>query len=177
MYVKNQSPLDDAPMRAVATILCLLFISGCGGLIINKDDDGGTKGAKVATRAVLGVGTLGISELYVAKAKINKEFQEFLESLPPKEREFERLLHSLISDESRRSYIRSLPPEQRTQLMTQLIVEKERQEAAAAQAASSAILQGIMSRPPPQPTTTIITPKSTNCYTTYGGGFAQTHCN
>jgi len=123
-------------MRAIATILCLLFISGCGGLIINREDSAGAKIAKFTTRTVLGVGTLGMSELGVANAKAERNLQEYLYSLPPEEREFERLLHSLISDESRRSYIRSLPPEQRTQLMTQLILEKERAEAAASAAES-----------------------------------------
>jgi len=148
LYVKNQSPLDDAPMRAVATILCLLFISGCGGLIINREDSAGAKIAKFTTRTVLGVGTLGMSELGVANAKAERNLQE---------------------------YLASLPPDERRQLTNQLIIERERQRAIANREAIRSIGQAF--RDFEYPKTQIITPRSTNCYTTYGGGFAQTHCN
>ena len=103
-------------MRAVATILCLLFISGCGGLIINKEDSAGAKIAKFTTRTVLGVGTLGMSELGVANAKAERDLQE---------------------------YIYSLPPDERRQFTSQLILERERQRAAARQNMGQAISQGF----------------------------------
>ena len=162
-------------MRAVATILCLLFISGCSGLIINKDDSAGAKIAKFTTRTVLGIATLGGSETGLANAKAERDFQEYLTSLPPEEREFEKLLYSLVSDESRRSYIRSLPLEQRRQLTNQLIIEREKQRTAEIQGRSMgrAIGQAI-----PKTEIEVITPRSTtNCYTTYIGNSAHTQCN
>lgn len=164
-------------MRTVATILCLLFISGCSGLIINEEDGAGAKIAKFTTRTVLGVGTLGMSELGVANAKRQKEFQEYLESLPPEERVFERQLYSVVPhDEALRDYIRSLSAEQRMEFLNKLIVERERQKAIEAQ--TKAISKAIRQSSQPQTTTTTPTPKSTtNCYTTYWGGFAQTQCN
>ena len=90
-------------MRAVATIICLLIITGCGGLIINREDSAGAKIAKFTTRAVLGGGTLGMSEL-VINAKADRDLQ---------------------------AYLASLPPDERRKLTNQLILERERQRAAA----------------------------------------------
>ena len=91
-------------MRAVATIICLLIITGCGGLIINREDSAGAKIAKFTTRTVLFVGTLGMSELGIANAKPDRDLQ---------------------------AYLASLPPDERRKLTNQLILERERQRAAA----------------------------------------------
>ena len=139
------------PMRAVAIILCLLFISGCGGLIINKEDSAGAKIAKFTTRTVLGVGTLGISEVRLANVKANRDLQ---------------------------AYLASLPPDERRQLTNQLILEREKQRTAAIQAQSMgrAIGQAI-GQSIPQTQTLAPLPRTTNCYTTYFGNSAHTQCN
>ena len=165
-------------MRAVATIICVLFISGCGGLIINREDSAGAKIAKFTTRTVLGIATLGESEQRVSNAKAERDLKEYLATLPPEEREYEKLLHSLVSDESRRSYIRSLPPEQRIQLTNQIILERERQKTAEIRGRS---MGRAIGRAIPKTEVKVITPapihRSTNCYTTYIGNSAHTTCN
>ncbi len=138
-------------MRAVATIICLLIITGCGGLIINREDSAGAKIAKFTPRTVLGVGTLGMSELGVANAKAERDLQ---------------------------AYIASLPPDERRKLTNQIILEREKQKTAEIQGRSMgrAIGQAI-----PKTEVKVITPapihRSTNCYTTHFGSSSHTTCN
>lgn len=61
--------------RTVAILLAILVPQlGCAGLVLRDSDSGGAKAAKVLTRLVLAVPTLGFSELGVASAKNSELF-------------------------------------------------------------------------------------------------------
>ena len=56
--------------ETAALLMCVaLATPGCQSLTINADDSGGTKFGKVVGRTLLGVSTLGISELYYARKR------------------------------------------------------------------------------------------------------------
>jgi hypothetical protein len=53
---------------AFIVVLCLT-LQGCAGLILRDEDQRGVKTVKVATRVVLGLATLGISEVFIEAEK------------------------------------------------------------------------------------------------------------
>lgn len=57
----------------VALMLCSLVLQGCGALIVRDTDSALEKTGKVGSRMVLGVGTLFVSELVLAKMKAEEE--------------------------------------------------------------------------------------------------------
>ena len=93
-------------MRLGTLIILSVFLVGCSGLLINEDDPAGSKVMKVTARTLLGVGTLGISEIEMGSIKDKMKAEE-------KERQFQE-------------YLSSLPPEERRALVNQLIIERER---------------------------------------------------
>jgi hypothetical protein len=50
----------------VAAAVCALSVIGCASLSLRPDDSGGVTAAKAGTRVVLGLATLGISEIAIA---------------------------------------------------------------------------------------------------------------
>lgn len=74
-------------MRPLSLLLAppLLFLAGCAALVVKPDDSYAQVGAKVVTRIVLGVSTLGISEMEIAEARekweADQELAEYRRSL------------------------------------------------------------------------------------------------
>ncbi|KKN65022.1 hypothetical protein LCGC14_0485790 [marine sediment metagenome] len=116
-------------MRLGTLIILSVFLVGCSNLLINEDDPAGSKVVKVTARTLLGVGTLGISEIEMEniKYKISAEARA-----REKEKQFQQ-------------YLESLPPEERRALVNQLIIERERasgQTAVARERARGEAIQG-----------------------------------
>ena len=66
----------------VRPILCLaitMLLSGCSSLVLRDDDTTAQKSGKVATRIVLGIATLGLSELDIKNARKEIEARDDLE--------------------------------------------------------------------------------------------------
>ena len=55
--------------RSILCLVVALTLTGCAKLVLKEDDSMGEKTGKVVTRILLGVGTLGLSELDIRNAR------------------------------------------------------------------------------------------------------------
>ena len=63
-------------MRIAAVAIAAVLVVNCSGLVVKKDDTTGETTAKVTTRVVLGISTLGLSELVMARYAQDYDFQQ-----------------------------------------------------------------------------------------------------
>ncbi len=67
--------------RALPLTVGVVYLTGCTGLFLRPEDSTFKRSTKVAARVVLGVSTLGISEVIMAGAEEDRHSAEFYASL------------------------------------------------------------------------------------------------
>lgn len=71
--------------RSLLLVPPLLLLVGCAALVVHPDDNAASVTAKVFTRVVIGLPTLGMSELFIAnerdKIEAKYELEEYRQSL------------------------------------------------------------------------------------------------
>lgn len=65
---------------SVAAIFILATITGCTSLLVREQDSAGATAGKVAARTILGITTLGISEISLSLDKQELEDETYLEA-------------------------------------------------------------------------------------------------
>ena len=65
-------------MRAAIILALIVGITGCASLVLRPTDGAGTRAVKITTRVVLGLSTVGLSEIRVANVTNWRNFRDDL---------------------------------------------------------------------------------------------------
>lgn len=67
--MKGAAMIPDSRLTLVVLSVLLVAATGCESLLVYEEDSGGVRASKVATRTLLGLGTIGLSEIQMASIK------------------------------------------------------------------------------------------------------------
>ena len=178
-------------MQHVLALVAILGL-GCAGLIVEPYDSAGKKTAKVATRVVLGVATLSISEIYISDAKSERDraaerqlqYAERQRQKAERQRQEGLYLNQIARqmEEAKRQALTAKTQSERefwlqrhAQLFQQQqdYYEAKRQADAARRQAAMQFLLNSMNRPPPS----LERRQPVKCTSAIFGNVVQTTCN
>lgn len=176
----STSSYVEVSVRPLSLLLAppLLFLAGCAALVVKPDDNAGEVTAKVFTRVLIGLPTLGMSELFIAderdKIEAKHELEEYRQSMTLMVNNGQ-----LTPREAEELYL-----ERAKQLADRVQGQRERraqrvQAIGATMQGAGQSLQGVgptqsYSAPPP-----VLPPprRSTQCTSTAVGSTVYTNCN